>query len=602
MKEIDLLDMFVFDDELALWEAELASHSGLARLNLLTKLAWHLRQRDGARARQLAQDAQALLALLPPDGRAALQARFTLIEAEAAWLLGQLDAAQALAEQALAGFGSEGADIGSADAHWLLAWIAVDGGHAGVCDAELDLAALDAAAAGDAVRGDVFDAAAAIFSVFRDAQTAAAHWGAHFDPDLTRAHPVVAGWISDFFGTSAFQTSDFGRAIGHLVLTYERARASGQLRRAINVATNIGNAFTSLNAHEAALEWMQRGLDLARPTGWPMSVGLCLMQTAETLRLLGQREAARDLLREALATLAPLSGSRAYAIALEYQGDLALDRGDYGAALDSFARLEERGDALRQSDFQSGARRGRAHALSHLGRPDEALAAAAAALALAREQGDAYNQIAALTVLAEIHARHALPGPAPLAAACAALHYLQLALSLASTIDGYTVPGSLLDAAAREYAQAGDHASAYRIALRAGAARDKIHNQDATKRAVAMQIQYQTERARTEVAHHRQLAEAEARRAEVLQQTSLTLEHLSAIGQEITAHLDAQAVFGALDRHVHGLLETAYFSIFLLEPDGLHLHCAFGTEAGRALPATRFALTDPHMNSARCVR
>jgi diguanylate cyclase (GGDEF)-like protein len=117
-----------------------------------------------------------------------------------------------------------------------------------------------------------------------------------------------------------------------------------------------------------------------------------------------------------------------------------------------------------------------------------------------------------------------------------------------------------------------------------------------------MQVQYQTERAQTEGEHHRQLAAAEARRAEALQQISATLEHLSAIGQEITTHLNADAVFRALDRHVHGLLDATHFSIFLIDPDGASLRCAFGIEAGKTLPATWFPLSDQHANSARCVR
>ncbi|MFL6658269.1 MAG: diguanylate cyclase, partial [Massilia sp.] len=455
---------------------------------------------------------------------------------------------------------------------------------------------------GDPIRIDVFDAAAALLAVFCDLHTADARWGKRFDQPLAERHLAVSGWIQDYLGTSAFQASDFGRAVSVLMHAFEAACGTGQIRRAINIATNIGNGFTSLNAHDAALAWMQRGLDLARPTGWPMSIGLGLMQTAETLRQLGQRPAALELLNEALATLASLSGSRAYAIALEYQGDLALDGGDHERALESFARLEQRGEALHQADFQSGARRGQAHALSHLNRPHQALAKAGAALALARDHGDAYNQIAALKVLAQIHARHVLPEPVAMKAPNAALHYLQQALAVAATIEGYTVPGDLLDAMAREYANVGDFARAYEVALQAGAARDKTHSQEATNRAVAMQVQYQTERAKTEGEHHRQLAAVEARRAEVLQQTSATLEHLSAIGQEITTHLEATAVFRALDRHVHGLLDATHFSIFMIDVDGDSLTRSFGIEAGQALPSTRIALGDKNANSARCVR
>ncbi|MGO4380210.1 diguanylate cyclase [Pseudoduganella sp. RAF53_2] len=596
------MELFALDDELDQWELQLPQADGVPRLALLSKLSWHLRQRDVARADQLAAEAAPLSFLLGPQEQRTLAARYTLVQAEARWLFGELDAASSLVEQAMQEFTRLNDRLGTADAHHLLAWVAVDRGNSADCDNELVLAAADARAAGDGMRTDVFESTAALFSSFRNVAAATERWGKRFSCDLDKLHPVVAGWISDFYGTSAFQSADFGRAISHLMVAFEAAKLSGQLRRAINIATNIGNGFTSLNAHDAALEWMQRGLDIARPTGWPMSIGLCQMQTAETLRQLGQREAAQTLLSEALETLKPLSGSRAYAVALEYRGDLALDLGDYRAALESFRDLEQRGHALAQADFQSGARRGQAHALSGLGRPTEALAAAQSSLALSREQGDPYNEIAALRVLADIHLRHELPAPAPLDAPNAVLHYLNKALTVAATIEGYTVPGTLLDAAAREYAASGDFARAYEISLQASAARDKTHSQDATNRAIAMQVQYQTERAQTEGEHHRQLAAAEAERVEVLQQTTATLSHLSAIGQEITAHLDAAAVFRTLDRHVHGLLDATHFSIFLLEPDGHHLYCAFGVEAGRPVPSTRFPLDDPNMNSARCVR
>jgi diguanylate cyclase (GGDEF)-like protein len=594
--------MFALDHELAQWEADLSGAQGAVRLTLLMRLAWHTRQRDPVRAAAWSAEAAVGLPQLPEAERAPLAARLQLVEAETTWLRGQLDGAERLARAALAALERAADHAGQADALWLLAWIANDRGGSEQASTCLTQAAAAARTGGDAVRLDVIEAATAITAAFADWQSASARWASRFERALDGKPVPAAGWISDYFGTCAYQACDFGRAIGHLMRAYEATLATGQLRRAIIVATNIGNAFTSLNAHEAALEWMQRGLDLARPTGWPLSVGLCLMQTGETLRHLGQREAAQHLLREALHTLAPLSGSRAYAVALEYQGDLALDLGNYPAALESFSRLAERGDALRQSDFQSSARRGQAHALSQLGRPADAVAAAGAALALAREHGDAANQIAALDVLARIHAHHALPDPQPMNAPNAVLHYLQLALGIAATIDGYIVPGALLDAAAREYAATGDHARAYAIALQASAARERIHNQQATNRAIAMQVQYHTERAQTEGEHHRQLAAAEAQRAEVLQQTSATLEHLSAIGQEITAHLDAAAVFGALDRHVHGLLDATHFAVFLLEPDGATLNCVFGVEAGQPLPAMRVPLSEPHANSARCVR
>ncbi|MYN02720.1 diguanylate cyclase [Pseudoduganella sp. DS3] len=577
--------MLALDDELAQWEADLPQAEGEVRLQLLSRLAWHLRQRDPARAAQLIEEARAFAFLAPPAGRRVLAARWDLVQAEAHWLGGQLDAAAAVAEQAMLAFARQHDRLGAADTHALLAWIAVDRGDSAGCDNELALAIADARAAGDAMRIDIFESLAALFGVFRNAAAANERWSKRFTPELSGKHPAVAGWIADYLGTAAFQGAEFGRAISHLMAAFEAARISGQLRRAIILATNIGNAFTRLNAHDAALEWMQRGLELARPTGWPMCIGLCQMQAAETMRHLGQRQAAKGLLRDALQVLAPLSGSRAFVMALEYQGD-------HAAALASFRELEQRGHALAQSDFHSCARRGQAHALAGLGKLPEAQAAAESALALARELNDPLGQMAALRVLADIHAGNSL----------AVLQYLREALAITANIEGYIVPGELLDTVAREYAALGNFERAYEISVQANAARDRTHSQEATNRAIAMQVQHQTERAQTEGEHHRQLAAAEAQRAEVLAQTSATLSHLSAVGQEIAAQLDTSAVFRALDRHVHSLLDSTHFSIFLLEPGGDSLTCAFGVEVGLPLPATRIALSDPHFNTARCVR
>ena len=629
--------MFALDEAVARWHAQLGQQPpDQSRLDLLLQLNWHLRQRDPTRALALAVEAAPLIDALPAPRRILAQSRCMLVEAESRWLFGQLDAARQLAGEALdrcagvidptgesaVGRGgqldaarqlagealdltenadSDDAAVLRADCHWLLAWINVDRGDSAASDGHF-AAAARAAAAGDPVRRDICDAGAALSDVFRDLHDAEQRWEGRFSRDAAGLHPAARGWMDDLAGTTAFQASDFGRAIGLMISAFDVSIVTGQVRRAVNLATNIGNTFTSLNAHHAALEWMQRGLDLARPTGWPFSIGLGLMQTAETLRQLGQRDAARDLLDEALTTMAPLAESRAYAVALEYLGDVALDGGDYATALANFERLEQRGAALGQADFESGALRGQAHALSHLERPLDALARADAALALARTHGDTSAEIAALKVLADIHTRHQLPAPAPMQAATPALHYLLGAQQLAATIDGYIVPGATLDALAREYAKGGNYARAYEVALESVSARERINSQEATNRAIAMQVQFQTERAQVEGEHHRQLAAAEARRAEVQQQISATLEHLSAIGQEITAHLDADAVFRALDRHVHGLLDATHFSVFLIEADGTALRCAFGVEAGMTLPNSRFPLSDPNAVSARCVR
>ncbi|PHV04892.1 GGDEF domain-containing protein [Janthinobacterium sp. BJB412] len=640
------MEMFALDDDVAGWEAALPPLRGQARLAVLLPLAWHLRQRDSARADLLAGEALALLAeaeaeadasaaadrkaaaettagaaisastvadveaALDATRRQAQAARLQLVRAEALWLDGELDAADALAGQAWNALCAAAEHAGCADAHWLRAWIAVDRGDHRRRDAELEQAAAAAVRAGDRQRETVAEAALARWAVLHDRHRAAQRWSARFAADHTAnsndTDTGAAVWINDYLGLSASLASDFGAAAGHYIRCYEAALRSGQLRSAMTAATNIGEDFIILNDLHSALEWMQCALDLARPTGWPRSVGACLMHTADAMRRLGRLDAAEELLQEALAILAPLAGARSYAIALQYLGELALDRADYARALDAFVQLEGRAEVLGHPDFGTVARRGQAHALCFLGRADAAQQAALQAVRLASEQSNAANHIAALRVMAIIHTRHELAAPAGMSALNATLHYLQQALAVAATIDGYTLPGDLLDALAREYARAGSYAQAYEAALAASAARDKTHSQEATNRAIAMQVHHQTEHARAEGQHHRELAAAEARRAELLQQTGATLERLSAIGQEITTHLERDAVFQTLDRHVHALLPATTYAVYLSDPAGLALRRAYAVEAGRALPAEavdeRPAPGGPHAEPLRCLR
>lgn len=597
------MQLFTVDEDVARWESALPQLRGQDRLPLLLQLAWHLRQRDSKRALALAAEALALLSESPhsPAEREAHGARMELVQAEAAWLDGSLEQARTHATAILERFTTLADHAGCADSHWLLAWIAIDLGEHGACDDALEACAAQARAAGDDIRCQVAQAAMARWAVLYDRQRAIARWDPVFSASSGSGHPAVATWINDYLALAASQAGDFGTAAGYFIRCYEAALQTGQLRAAITAATNIGEDFTLLGDHHSALEWMQTALELAKPTGWPRSVGACLMHTADTLRRLGQLDAARDMLEEALDLLEAVVNARPYAIALHYLGDLSLDQGVFQDALDAFTRLERRADVLNQSDFHSIARRGQAHALSQLGRAAEALAVAADAARMGADQANPHSQIAALRVMAMIHAQHPLPAPEGMTEPNAALHYLGQALDVASRLDGYIVPGDLYDAMAQEYAAVGDYRRAYEVAVAASAAREKTHSQEATNHAVAMQVHHQTEHARSEGHHHRELAESEARRAEVLQRTSETLERLSAIGQQVTAHLDAAAVFAALDRHIHGLLSARTFAIYLLDAARNVLYRAFGVENGHALEPHTIPLGHPSAYAVRAL-
>ncbi len=593
------MDRFVINDALVSLRAALSYPREVSHLPKLVELAWHLRQRNTHEALQLVAEAEQLIQQTPaPSTPHEFQARIQLILGEAKWLFAELDAATQITQAAVQNFTQQNDGCGLADAHWLLAMIAIDQGDHAQADKELETATHLAKLAGDVQRSDLAQAALARWAVMRNPTSAKQRWGQHFPENHPTLPPTLACWVLDYHSLAAAQISDFGRSIAYGIQTWQAALASGQLRVAMITCTNIGEDFSRLNDHQSALEWMQRGLELAAPTGWPRNIGACLMHTAEAMRVLGQHHAAQSLLEQALQTLAPLSNARSYAICLQYMGNLALDQHDHARALSTFRQLEQRANALEQADFKIDSQRGQAHALFHLGQTQAGLDAAHAALLIAQKQGDTFRQIQALQALYTIHATSTDPAAMP----HTALAWLQQAQQVAASIEGYALPSEILDALAHEFAKIGAFDKAYETALQAQANWKKTHNQNTASLAIALQIKNQTEYAQRETEHLRQLADVEAKRAQAAQQTSTMLEHLSIVGQEITTHLNEAAVFQALDRHVHDLMEISSLAIYLLEADEQALFRAFCRDGENLLPTTHIAMNDPSAHSARCAR
>ena len=571
------------------------------RLVALLPLAWQLRQRNTTRALALVDESEACFALsdLAAGERLSIAARLCLIRAEAKWLFGELEEGAALAENALRDFTACNDAIGCADVHWLLAHIALDQGAPARPDTELAAMAVSAQA-NDPVRLTVAQARRAIFAAYHDVAAVMRNWGPQFASGTADMHPAAATLVADFFAVTATLSGEYVAAIRHFGTCHTLALATGQIRRAIFAATNLGNSFNTLNDHHAALEWMQRGQELARPRAWPASMGITLIQAAETLRLLQRYDAARDLLREAMVLMAAQTSSPNYALALGYLGNVELNLRRYDDALASFQLLEQRSQAIGFGAWLCRALQGQARALLELGQPQAAMAQAYATLNAAKS--DPKYQIDALRVLADIHARHPLPPPPDMTAASAPLHYLHQAHDLANTITGFSIPGDLLEALADGHAKAGDFAQAYQLSKQAIAAHAKIHSNEAANRAGAMQVSHETQRAWADGEHHRKLAAAHAARADALEKANSTLEELGAVGRDITANLEIQAIFTALDTHVHALLDATSFLIYQLEADGEILRMAYGVEAGKPCPSHALRLDDPERPAARCAR
>ncbi len=579
------MDLFILNEEVALLEHRLAALDGLSRLDPLVTLAWHLRQRDTSRALTLATQAEALLEQADTTSltRQPLAARLLLVRAEACLMAADLAAAQDLTQAAAHAFESLDDPIGRGDVYWLEASIAVDRGD----DEQINLclgAAIDCyRRAGDGVREQAALGRHLIYAAFRDPAATALALQESFPAGLERV-PAVIPWVATAEANVAGLTNDPGKSIKSDLAAYQAALEIGQLRAALVSVCNAVEAFTVLDDLDAALEWMESALALARSTGWPGSVGVCLMQMGDVMRLLQRHDEAKACLQEALQVMSPLLGSRNYEQVLGNLGQLTLDMRDFTAGMAWFAEFEEHVKVHQEPDLLIKAWCGQARALHHLGRADEARLKAQAALDTAREHGNADGQIQALSLLAQMPLEQN-----------AALAYLQQALDISATMKGYSAAPELLHQTAAAHAANGDFRAAYETALLAHAARNQRHGDVAQKRALAMQIEREVARARSEAQNHRQLAAT-------LQETATTLKTLGIIGREITASLETNAIFKALHGHVNNLLDATFFAVYLLDASQQNLRTAFSVEAGVALPVISTALDHPTSMFARCAR
>ncbi|MBL0124383.1 MAG: response regulator [Betaproteobacteria bacterium] len=598
------MELFALNEEVTALEAALSRFDGVARLPLLIPLAWQLRQRDHKRALLLADEAETLLRGESIDDieRQRGMARLRLVRGELRWLFGDLNAAENLANAAIATFERLGDRIGAGDGKWLLTHVCVERGDMRQSDEWLDSAIEDYRACGDTSRVDAATARSLLNAAFTDAHATAARLSQAFDPAVEHGAAIEA-WVASARAIVAVNTGDSGAGIKYFLHAHRMAMACGQIRLAVVSVSNAADTIGTLGDLDTALEWVESALVLARSNGCPGMLGLPLMQAGNILRMLDRHADARAMLYEAQAGLEGLKNAQLLAIVSEYLGDLLLDIGEPEAALGYFLQAEEYyAAALEGPSPLLRCWRGQADALCRLAQPEKASAKLGAALALANQEGIGVEQIRILRVYADLYRQSTLPPPDGMSAPGATLHYLKQAMATAAGIENYIVPSELLDEVASAYAACGEYQMAYDNGKAAARTRDSQRLNDARNRAIAMQVRQETERARADAEHQRQLAETEARRAAALQESSATLETLGLIGREITASLNAEAVYATLYRHVNQLLDATLFSVYLLERDSRTLHGVFGIEDARPFPLIRISVDDAISLCARCAR
>ncbi|MEE8615113.1 MAG: tetratricopeptide repeat protein, partial [Roseateles sp.] len=569
------LALFPSDDELAALEARLQGRSAETAL----PLAWALRQRDTPRALELLRQA--------PDGP-----RRWLTEAECLALDGQLDAADALNVRALEAFVAAGDAVGETDAHWLGYGIALDRGDEAGLTRELHASVEAAQRAGDSARRLYLQASCARIELLQNRSAADRRWRGRL-PEHSD-DPVCEVALLDYQACEAALSSDFPAAMSHFIAAFDLALRTGQLRRAITLATNVGYAYTRAHDFESAIDWQRRALDLARSTRWPRPICLCLAQTGEALRLMGELDEARDMLNDCLQQHAGEPGARTVALAQSYLAQLEMDSGNPAAGLAAYEALVANPAVRSSVELQTDALQGRARALLGLQRLDEAASACAEALRMAGEQDERGRVVEILALQAEIV--HAQGDPA------GALSLYNQALDEAEALPGYRPPLTLLDGAARAHAALGQFQQAFDLARRAITLREISQSEEARKRTRAIQVQHQIDRARRESEHLRRLAASEAARSAALEDAHAVLQQLSAMGQELTAELDIGRVLSLLRERIDALVDAWRFRVYLVQEGEQVLACEDAAEEGQPSHALSVRADDADSEVARCAR
>jgi len=486
------MNMFALEHEIDYFDSEVLIPNA-SRLASLVQLAWDLRLRDTRRAYALTEQIEKLLPDSPINGseRQCIVARLYLVRAEVKWASGEREGAKTLALSALNIFRREEDSTGCTDAYWILGLTAHDQtDHAGA-QAALREAVGWADRAEDTFRRETATVASAYFALV-DGSQPAIDWHEKIAAAGAYGHPALLAWAKLMQGTIAGEAQDHVEAIVHGAGAYDAALYTGQMRVAILACRVIAVEFSNLNDYQATLEWLQRERILLRSLERTADLGACLIRMVSAALAFDLVQEAERLIAEATATINEAGDAYQWSLLLKMVGELALRQEDAARALAKFVELEKRADYLGQDDFRIESLGGQALALFEEKRPQDAIAAASAALALARLRQDKRRQLAMLQILAKLH----IPKESGEGAGTsdgAWMPYLQEALDLAKALDDPVRTCELLVTSADACAQAGNYTVAYENLLQANAARQRLAELTLERQSRAIRARSQIE-------------------------------------------------------------------------------------------------------------
>ena len=484
------------------------------------ELAWHLRQRDGAQALRLAQQASAQ-AVGTGSAARSLSGWARLLQAEVHWLFGNVQAAEEQLKAALADFEAVKDGAGLCEAHALGGMMAHDAGDRLRREEDFETAAMHARLHGDTQRALIAQAAQAACEVEEGRARATGALGAledhngHLAGLWTSEDGVLQAWASYLVGKAALASGNFRNAGLLASQCWETARGYGMLWVAADAARQAGLAFAALGDQLGAVEWVQRALSLAREAGWPMSLCEATQSMGRCLLMFEQWEQARGFIKESSVMAQSIPAPRIRLAQAALQGATEEAVGVPDAALAAWREHEHLSIAQGLVAEHAHSLCAQSRLLTALGRLELADTAARSGLSIAVMQGNLQHVSSAWHALAAVRravvlspSEQAVPGES-------VLHCLEQALTAAQALGG-AVPETILVETAAEHHRLGNHAAAYRLCLEARTAAQSQHAERVANLTVALEVRLHTDQARAAAAHNQKVAAELAARVQEL--------------------------------------------------------------------------------------
>jgi ATP/maltotriose-dependent transcriptional regulator MalT len=468
------MQFFAAEPEISTLEEVLTRPWGEEVLAATVALAWHLRQRDSARALRLVDGVIPLL-VPPPEGSRrpdAHRVRAALAACEASALLCDFDVAERWLHEARQHVDLRVDPCAEGDA-WLveavLAKMRVQRARELAAHANA-VACFEALAVPDRLA-----IAQAWLSFERGYESSGVDHGIDLQPPAAEFAEAAIAWdalwnasrgMALSYRQPAESASLYRQAAAH-------ARAVGMVRLEIVALINAGAAIQGLGDLDLAAECFEQAAARANATGWPTLVGTANTRVGELMRHLGAFEESRGILADAIVALSIGAPGLHLAIACS---SLAETLRVMGRAEDSLEPMSRAISLYREAGYQHTLALNlifQARGLVAAKLPQQALDVCAEAHALIVENDLHSLHVGVSDVLADLHHRFELPAPAGMTLPNAALHHAEAALAEGLRVEGWKAPARLLTFLAERWADAGNHERAYDYARQALEANEK---------------------------------------------------------------------------------------------------------------------------------